>query len=130
MAQLMEDNESSSGDLIDIENDDPDVTTLPAIIAEASPDEPVLKKLKDEEGSSMKVNADVEEFGMKHLKFFTDLLKFPPKSDEVMKDLRMNPGLAAAGDVKGLPPTIVGCAGMDPLRDEGLLYAKTLAEAG
>jgi len=45
-------------------------------------------------------------------------------------NLQMNPGNASAEHVKGLPPTVFGIAGLDPLRDEGLLFAKKLAEAG
>lgn len=43
-------------------------------------------------------------------------------------DPRVSPLLAA--DVSGLPPALIVIAGFDPLRDEGLLYAQRLREAG
>jgi Esterase/lipase len=46
------------------------------------------------------------------------------------RDLRMNPGNATAEEAKALPPTTFGIAGNDPLRDEGLFYAKLLNESG
>ena len=45
-------------------------------------------------------------------------------------DLRVNPGYASSTQVVGLPPTVCAVAGMDILRDEGLLYARQLTEAG
>ncbi|MEZ4323471.1 MAG: alpha/beta hydrolase [Myxococcota bacterium] len=39
-----------------------------------------------------------------------------------------SPGLAP--DLEGLPPAVFAVAGFDPLRDEGLLYARRLGEAG
>jgi acetyl esterase/lipase len=37
---------------------------------------------------------------------------------------------ARAQDLSGLPATYILCAGVDPLRDEGLNYAHRLTEAG
>lgn len=45
-------------------------------------------------------------------------------------DKRLNPGLATGAEISGLPATTLGVAGSDPLRDEGLLYGKLLAENG
>ncbi|KAJ5459337.1 hypothetical protein N7530_011281 [Penicillium desertorum] len=44
--------------------------------------------------------------------------------------MRLNPGLLSSEDPKKLPATTLGIAGYDPLRDEGLLYGKLLAENG
>lgn len=45
------------------------------------------------------------------------------------EDFRLNPGNVPIEQVKGLPPTTIGVAGADPLRDEGLLFAKMLSES-
>ncbi|MFE5857605.1 alpha/beta hydrolase [Streptomyces sp. NPDC056500] len=37
---------------------------------------------------------------------------------------------ARAGDLTGLPPAYISTAGLDPLRDEGLLYGLRLSQAG
>lgn len=52
-------------------------------------------------------------------------------ADEVRRagnDRRLNPGNATAEEVRELPPTTFGISGNDPLRDEGLFYAKLLNE--
>jgi len=58
--------------------------------------------------------------------FFTDLQKIDPPG---LKDTKLNIVNAAEEEVRGLPPTVFGIAGLDPLRDEALLYAKLLSEA-
>lgn len=45
-----------------------------------------------------------------------------------LRDPRLSPLLA--GDLSGAPPAYVGVAGHDPLRDEGLAYARRLEQAG
>lgn len=62
----------------------------------------------------------------KIVQFFTALLK-APKAD--LKDTKINIVNATEDEVRGLPPTVFGIAGLDPLRDEALLYAKKLTEA-
>lgn len=61
----------------------------------------------------------------KTMEFFTGLLK-TPKLDR--RDTKVNIVNATEEQVRGLPPTVFGIAGLDPLRDEALLYAKLLAE--
>ncbi|KAF4447335.1 hypothetical protein F53441_9132 [Fusarium austroafricanum] len=85
-----------------------------------------LDQLKDPLVSSYAQNEDAPILPKKVIDFFTGLLKLPSQAD----DLRLNTGNASASQVKGLPPTVFGIAGQDPLRDEGLLYGKKLAEAG
>lgn len=64
----------------------------------------------------------------KTVEFFTGLLKTPgPDTD--LKDTKLNIVNASEEEVRGLPPTVFGIAGLDPLRDEALLYAKLLSEA-
>jgi acetyl esterase/lipase len=88
---------------------------------------PVLQQLRDPSVSSYEQNKAAPILSLDSCKFFTSMLKFE-NSDE--NDVRMNPGNATSAQVKGLPPTVFGIAGFDPLRDEGLLYAKRLTESG
>lgn len=56
-----------------------------------------------------------------------------PKNEAEQKDHDSRPaGFVAPieGDVKGVCPTYVGVAECDPLRDEGLAYARKLVDAG
>ncbi|KAE8379146.1 Alpha/Beta hydrolase protein [Aspergillus bertholletiae] len=62
------------------------------------------------------------------MRLFGKLLQPSASGLELGADRRINPGLATADEVKGLPPTTFGIAGRDPLRDEGLLFAMLLAE--
>ncbi|KAH8897964.1 alpha/beta-hydrolase [Thozetella sp. PMI_491] len=88
---------------------------------------PQLAKMKSPDVSSYKENHDAPILSVATCRFFLDLLKCEPLDDA---DLMLNPGNASPDDVRGLPPTVFGIAGLDPLRDEGLLYAKMLTEAG
>ena len=88
----------------------------------------MLAQLKDPALSSYKENENAPIIPVNTvLKMFTDLLGV---KEPRMNDLLLNPGNASTQQVKGLPPTTFGIAGLDPLRDEGLLYAKSLSEAG
>jgi acetyl esterase/lipase len=60
------------------------------------------------------------------LEYFSSLLKAGIPD---LKDTKLNMVNATPEEVTGLPPTVFGIAGLDPLRDEALLYAKLLAEA-
>ncbi|RBR26106.1 uncharacterized protein FIESC28_01134 [Fusarium coffeatum] len=88
-----------------------------------------LEQLKDPSLSSYIENEHAPILSKKMIEFFTGLLKFPLSASEDA-DLRLNTGNATVSQVKGLPPTVLGICGLDPLRDEGLLYGKKLAEAG
>jgi acetyl esterase/lipase len=86
-----------------------------------------LRKLKDPLVSSYEQNKDAAILPMSVAQFFAYQLKVEdPRPD----DLKLNPGNAKPEDVAGLPPTVVSVTGWDILRDEGLLWAQTLTEAG
>ncbi|QGI86797.1 hypothetical protein CEK25_013526 [Fusarium fujikuroi] len=89
--------------------------------------EPQLKKMKNESISSYRTNVTAPMLTVEELRWFTSLLKI---EDPDVNDLKMNPGNASPEQVKGMPPTVLGVVGLDPLRDEALLYGKMLAEAG
>lgn len=89
--------------------------------------EPQLAQLRDPSVSSYEQNKDAAILPMSVALFFTDSLKIP---DPQVDDLKLNPGNAQPEQVKGLPPTVFGVAGWDILRDEALLWAKLLTEAG
>ncbi|KAI3394710.1 hypothetical protein diail_2295 [Diaporthe ilicicola] len=89
--------------------------------------EPQRKKIKNSSVSSYEQNKLAPLMPLSVCRFFTDLLKIEnPRVD----DIELNPGNATPQQVRGLPPTVFTITGWDPLRDEGLLYAKMLAEAG
>lgn len=88
---------------------------------------PQLAQMKDVSVSSYTENEHAPVLPLKTMRLFTDLLKV---QDPEVSDTKLNPGNASPEQVKGLPPTVFGIAGLDPLRDEGLLYAKKLTEAG
>lgn len=88
---------------------------------------PQKAKLVSPEVSSYVQNKDAPILPAERMRLFSDLLKVTsPKED----DLRLNPGNASTAQVQHLPPTVFGVAGMDMLRDEALLYAMLLHNAG
>ncbi|GKT50430.1 AB hydrolase superfamily protein [Colletotrichum spaethianum] len=89
--------------------------------------EPQSKKLKDPSKSSLIENENAPLLPKTMIDLFTGLLKI---TNPDVNDLRLNPGNATPDQVKGLPPSVFGICGLDPFRDEALLYAKMLAEAG
>lgn len=89
--------------------------------------EPQMRKMKHHSVSSYKENEMAPLLPVSDVRYFTYLLDIP-KPDP--RDIKLNPGNATPAQVKGLPPTVLGIAGLDPLRDEGLLYGKMLTEVG
>lgn len=90
---------------------------------------PRQEMLRTPEVSSLVQCANAPVLPIERIKLFASLLG----CDEVRaagNDLRLNPGNATKKDVANLPPTTFGIAGYDPLRDEGLFYAKLLNENG
>ncbi|KAF1957667.1 alpha/beta hydrolase fold-3 domain-containing protein [Byssothecium circinans] len=87
-----------------------------------------LKKMKGPEFSSYKENEDAPVLPVKTVKWYTSYFKVD--SLPAFNDTKLNIANATTEEVEGLPPTVFGIAGLDPLRDEALLYAKTVAEAG
>lgn len=90
---------------------------------------PRQEMLRTPEVSSVVQCANAPVLPIERIKLFTSLLG----SDEVRaagNDLRLNPGNATKEEVANLPPTTFGIAGYDPLRDEGLFYAKLLSDNG
>ncbi|KAL2839891.1 Alpha/Beta hydrolase protein, partial [Aspergillus pseudodeflectus] len=89
--------------------------------------EPQLKQLADPSLSSYKENEHAPLLPVRAVRMLTDLLKI---NNPDPFDLRISPGNASLEQVRGLPPTTFGIAGLDPFRDEGLLFSKLLSEAG
>lgn len=86
-----------------------------------------LAQMKDPGISSYPENEFAPILPLTRLRMFNKLL-FQGIPDP--EDRRMNPGNATPEEVEGLPPATFGIAGLDPLRDEGLLYAKLLQDSG
>lgn len=99
------------------------VLIIPCVAEPSTYDQGPGKKLKV---SSYVENENAPILPKKTVEFFTGLLK---AKSEGLKDTKLNIVNASEEDVKGLPPTVFGIAGLDPLRDEALLYAKLLSEA-
>lgn len=86
-----------------------------------------LARMKDASISSYLENENAPILPKSTIRMFLDLLKVQHLD---IDDLMLNPGNASVDQVRGLPPTTFAIAGLDPLRDEGLLYAETLIKAG
>ncbi|ETS84327.1 hypothetical protein PFICI_02352 [Pestalotiopsis fici W106-1] len=89
--------------------------------------EPQLAKLKSKDISSYEQNRFAPLAPLTVCRFFEELLEI---DDPQVDDIELNPGNATPDQVQGLPPTMFLITGWDPMRDEGLLYAKMLVEAG
>jgi acetyl esterase/lipase len=100
------------------------ILIIPALASTATYDQGPGRKLKS---SSLIENVDAPILPKKTIDWFMELLQFPGVPD--LKDTKVNIVNATENEVKGLPPTVFGIAGLDPLRDEALLYAKLLTEA-
>jgi len=72
--------------------------------------------------SSVITNKDAPILPMDRMRWFTDMLRAKPDP----QDFRLSPGNAS---VKS-PPTFIVVAGLDPLRDEGILFGQQLADNG
>lgn len=101
------------------------ILIIPCLASPYTYDDGPGKKIAPGKSSYIE-NKDAPILPMKTVEFFTGLLK-TPKAE--LKDTKVNMVNATEDEVRGLPPTVFGIAGLDPLRDEALLYAKTLAEA-
>lgn len=99
------------------------ILIIPCVASPSTYDQGPGKKLKS---SSYVENENAPILPKTVIDFFMGLLKVGTPD---LKDTKVNIVNATEGEVKGLPPTVFGIAGLDPLRDEGLLYAKLLAEA-
>ncbi|KAF2028525.1 hypothetical protein EK21DRAFT_101833 [Setomelanomma holmii] len=99
------------------------VLIIPCLASLKTYDEGPGKKLKS---SSYIENEFAPILPKTVVEFFSGLLKV---ENVDLRDTKLNIVNATEEEVKGLPPTVFGIAGQDPLRDEGLLYAKLLTEA-
>lgn len=88
-----------------------------------------VRRLRDPSVSSWMENRDAPVIPFERVQLFFEALGLK-EAKGLDADLRLNPGNVSAEQVKGLPPATFGVAGMDPLRDEGLLFAQLLAENG
>ncbi|KAH8725443.1 Alpha/Beta hydrolase protein [Phaeosphaeriaceae sp. PMI808] len=99
------------------------ILIIPCVASPETYDQGPGKKLNV---SSYVENEHAPLLPRKAIDFFTGLLKV---SRIELKDTKLNHVNATEKEVKGLPPAVFGIAGLDPLRDEALLYAKLLSES-
>jgi acetyl esterase/lipase len=78
-----------------------------------------------EQGGSMQSCADAFPLTARIMDWF--MANYLP-ADAKPEDVRISPALAPS--LNGLAPTIMVTAGHDPLRDQGMAYAKALSDAG
>ncbi|KIW94699.1 uncharacterized protein Z519_04676 [Cladophialophora bantiana CBS 173.52] len=83
--------------------------------------------LVSKERSSFVQNADAPILPHTQINMFIDIFD---SIDTDPTDILLNPPLAPDEKVKGMPRTVIVAAGMDPLRDEALLYADKLNRNG
>ncbi|KAK8127976.1 carboxylesterase NlhH [Apiospora sp. TS-2023a] len=88
--------------------------------------EPQQRRLREGLVSSYVENEFAPLLPVARARMFCDLLQVPDPQED---DTNLNPGNATVEQARGMPPTTFGVCGLDPLRDEGLLYAKLLTEA-
>jgi acetyl esterase/lipase len=105
------------------------VLMIPCLVDEPAREALFAAKLKDPKVSSWVDNADAPILPVARVRLFSQLL-LPQDYVVDNVDPRVSPGIASDEDVKGLPPATFGIAGLDPLRDEALLYAEQLAANG
>ena len=125
-ASLAQTNLRASADSLRKANILGQVLMIPCLVYEDCYDSQ-LAKLKDPNLSSYKQNEHAPILPLERAKLFNSLLK---AENPDPRDRRLNPGNATPDEVRGLPPTTIGVAGSDPLRDEALLYGRLLAENG
>ncbi|OAP54965.1 hypothetical protein AYL99_10665 [Fonsecaea erecta] len=83
--------------------------------------------LASKERSSFVQNEHAPVLPHSQINLFIDVFDGP---DTDPTDILLNPPLAPDETVKGMPKSVVVAAGMDPLRDEALLYADKLKKNG
>ncbi|KAF1833228.1 hypothetical protein BDW02DRAFT_570217 [Decorospora gaudefroyi] len=98
------------------------ILIIPCLASPATYDQGPGKQLKS---SSYVENEHAPLLPKERIELFMSLLKTGTPD---LKDTKVNIVNATPDEVRGLPPTVFGIAGLDPLRDEGLLYAKLLSE--
>ncbi|KIW63045.1 hypothetical protein PV04_09923 [Phialophora macrospora] len=83
--------------------------------------------LASKERSSFVQNSDAPILPLAQITIFTDALSGP---DTDPTDIYLSPLFASDEKIRGMPKTVFVVAGMDPLRDEALLYADKLKRNG